>query len=878
MNNSHYTLLIGALVAATTVLPLPTEAAAPVLFSDDFDTDKSAQWNVLDAADSATSDFTIDWAFDYSKVNYTLALAGKTTTNSIPKAPSTPTGGASKAVRLQVNTKDVLAERAAVNLYAKDKTFQGDYSLRFDMWLNYNGSQYGGTGSTVFGIFGINHLATQVNWAAATPLPSSDGVWFAVTGEAGANGDYRAYEGDPTATPLRLLGADAGFLDRDGNGTTEFEPFPGAGTNFPLHLMFATPPFETPGVPGKRWVKVEIRQIKHVLTWVMDGYVIAQRENLSSQQSGSIMIGLMDIFTSIPEPAADNFVLFDNLQVLDLSNESSIPSVSIVATDSTSAEPGTSDLGTLTVSRKGATDQALTVTTRFFGSASAGLDYGTNNLHTITIPAGSTSADVSFKPRNDGRGEVPETAVLVLTPGAGYEVEMSQATVTINDDGDTTEVSISALDPHIYEGLAEDVGTLRLFRDGDTAAELTVLLEITGSARAGSDFEAFPTSVTFAVGEAAVLIPVVGSDDTSIENDESIVVTLKGGSNYTLATNASATVTIRDNDREPEAPDTVVFSETFEADTSSDWGALFSAGNSVKDYLAVFAYDASIDSIPASPGGSTRVLKVTVNKDATASAASVNLFPKGKSFAGNYALRFNMFVNYDSSAPGTTEHAIFGVGHSAAVTNRHAAAGSDGWWFAVETDGSASGGRSYVSYVSTNATTVPSVTSKPASEFTGVFNSPPFKAPGAASGQWVEVEVISADNQVTLKINGFTIFSRPSNGNFASGNIMLGHMDTFNSIGGLGNATYFDNVRVIRLPVVNAEAPPRISGVRIEGGQLRILVDRQGSVVSKLQSRPGFEPGTSWKEVAVSFSPSGNDGSFLVPMVPVGAQFFRIGN
>src|SRR5687767_4887780 len=123
--------------------------AETVLFQDNFETDSSANWTVHNASDSGTPDFTVDWAFDYSNTTYTSnGVAFK-----IPAAPSSP--GATKGLKLTVNKNDDVAERSVVNLYPADKTFSGNFALRFDMWINYNGGAYGGTGSTEFGIFGI---------------------------------------------------------------------------------------------------------------------------------------------------------------------------------------------------------------------------------------------------------------------------------------------------------------------------------------------------------------------------------------------------------------------------------------------------------------------------------------------------------------------------------------------------------------------------------------------------------------------------------------------------------------------------------------------------------------------------------------------------
>src|SRR5690606_7825554 len=55
-----------------------------VLFSDDFDTDSSAQWEVFEGSDNGVPDYSVDWAFDYGSVQYT----SNGVTNTIPPAPN----------------------------------------------------------------------------------------------------------------------------------------------------------------------------------------------------------------------------------------------------------------------------------------------------------------------------------------------------------------------------------------------------------------------------------------------------------------------------------------------------------------------------------------------------------------------------------------------------------------------------------------------------------------------------------------------------------------------------------------------------------------------------------------------------------------------
>lgn len=275
----------------------------PLLFTDNFDTSSSAHWNVFWGAANAIPDYTADFAHDYSLTPYTF----NGVTALIPPAPNSP-DGSTRAVKLTVNS-DAIGAIAAVNLYPKNFSVSGNFALKFDMWINYPGNA-GGTGtgvagSTQHGIFGINHLGTNANWAAPT-ANASDGLWFATAGEGGDSRDYRAYVGNLVGTQIELLTpATSGLI-----GTNH--------TQAAFQTLFPATRFETVGAPGKNWVEVEIRYTNNIVVWLMDGTVIAQRTNTTTFTNGTIMLGMMDVFASIAAPARDAFGLFDNVRVENL--------------------------------------------------------------------------------------------------------------------------------------------------------------------------------------------------------------------------------------------------------------------------------------------------------------------------------------------------------------------------------------------------------------------------------------------------------------------------------------------------------------------------------------------------------------------------------
>jgi hypothetical protein len=264
------TLLVGAHAAAR------SEA---VLFADDFDGVNSGQnWTAL----SYGGDYVADFAFDYS-------------TRGIPPAPHS-IGGSTIGLRMSANANDATAATDAVSAYPLATNFTGDYALKFDMWINYNGGAAGGIGSTQFSTAGVNHSGTRVVW----PLnAASDGLWCAVTGEGGAADDYCAYSG-----PTLLSVTAGGYAASNRNHTAPF-----------YQNFFPAPPFETVGAPGKQWVEVEIRVRGGATEWRLNDRLIAIRLDTSAT-SGTIMLGQADTYPSVAVPPQDTFVIYDNVRVV----------------------------------------------------------------------------------------------------------------------------------------------------------------------------------------------------------------------------------------------------------------------------------------------------------------------------------------------------------------------------------------------------------------------------------------------------------------------------------------------------------------------------------------------------------------------------------
>src|ERR1043166_7358015 len=147
----------------------------------------------------------------------------------------------------------------------------------------------------------------------------------------------------------------------------------------------------------------------------------------------------------------------------------------------------------------------------------------------------------------------------------------------------------------------------------------------------------------------------------------------------------------------------VLFSDDFQTDTSASWSIFATnAAGSGTDFTAQFAFDYSTQAyryngitnhVPAAPnsGGTTKGLKLTVNKSGAASMAAVSLYPNGQSFSGDFALKFDLWSYYSGDIPfgdgGSTEFSAFGINHYGTNVNWPGQSqNGDGEWFLVSAD------------------------------------------------------------------------------------------------------------------------------------------------------------------------------------------------
>lgn len=803
------------------------------VFYENFEVDHSADGTYVTNQTAGSVNY-VNLYFDYS-------------TAGIPLAPNS-TNSTTRALKMSANLSGGIF--GGVSVSPLNFGITDNFDMRFDAWFNFNGPfPGGGNGSTQVGGAGYGTAGTNVQVAGAV----LDSIIIGGTADGGSSADYRVY------TPFHSVSyQDGDFrIGADGGPAPVNHGDPNSGYVYTRTNRNAQPAYEAlfpaqrcptnqvqlypqqtnsvggvSGVPGTanpgtlafKWHDVSLKKLGNTITYSINGQLIATVDVNDAGALGgtNILFNHYDInATSSTDPNDSNliFTLIDNVRITNYANV-----ITVFSTNApTTAEASSPTPGVFTVVRS-STDasQPVTVNYSLTGSAVNGVDY-TNLSGSVTFAAGVTATNIYVMPINDTEPEVTESVVLDILSSSGY-IGGGSATVIILDN-EPGQLAITNVSSQVYER-TNDFAVFRITRLGATnTPSFPVNLTFTGSSAInGTDFYTTNT-VTFDVGVTSTNFVVLPVEDLTFEGNETITVNIApaGAGEYTIGSAGSASATLVDADGPPE---TVLFADNFDTDSSGNWDVFFATtNNAVDDYSIVFAQDYSAYTIPPSPhGGGTSVgLFMSVNKlNTTPVAAALNAYYKLQNFSGNYAVRFDMSLN-TSAGGSATEYALFGLNHSGTKTNWWRSGGTpagstfDGYFCAVETDGGAI--PQYAFYSSPTAANNPTtLVSTNNSGFTREFKSPPWAVAGSPAYNrtntvpgpaWADVELAKVGGVLTLTINKKAILSYTNATAYTSGRIMLGYLDAFDSIGDAqGNFVFFDNLRVISL------ASPAITSIQ----------------------------------------------------------------
>jgi len=259
-------------------------ASAQTIISDDFETDTSADYTLVD---DGNIDGTQQFAFDYVAAGIPLA----------PRSSPGDTGG------LRLTANDSFGLNNAFTLFHNTDVSLDRYQLTVDVFMGFSGID----GTTEYAHVGVGSPAVRHN-QLFSPI-SGDGAFIASNGDGGATlSDYRWFR-DPDNSPpgdgnTTLPNSHPSYL---GNSSLNTGPF--------FQTLFPSPPSTVAGSPGNIWttVRIDVDNVAGVISFYFDDELTFQDPTFINRFDGFVSLGLADTFNSIDPGTV--FTLYDNLVV-----------------------------------------------------------------------------------------------------------------------------------------------------------------------------------------------------------------------------------------------------------------------------------------------------------------------------------------------------------------------------------------------------------------------------------------------------------------------------------------------------------------------------------------------------------------------------------
>lgn len=216
---------------------------------------------------------------------------------------------------------------------------------------------------------------------------------------------------------------------------------------------------------------------------------------------------------------------------------------------------------TITVTRSANTNVAASVNyATSNGSATAGSDY-TAASGTLSFAAGETSKTFSVALLNDNVIEPDETVSLALSAPTGGATLGTPATSTLTITNDDVAIpgafALSASSYSVNENQGSITITVNRTANTNVAASVN-FATADGSATAGSDYTTAKGTLSFAAGETSKTFSIPIINDTLVESNETVSLSLSAPTaGATLGNPSTATLTIISDDQPDLTPPTV---------------------------------------------------------------------------------------------------------------------------------------------------------------------------------------------------------------------------------------------------------------------------------------------------------------------------------
>ncbi|MFB2836579.1 Calx-beta domain-containing protein [Floridanema evergladense] len=241
---------------------------------------------------------------------------------------------------------------------------------------------------------------------------------------------------------------------------------------------------------------------------------------------------------------------------------------------------------------------------KFVGFQNVTTDSIGNANFTVDLPTSLTTGKFITATATDSNNNTSEFS-------QGIAVTLPKSTINLS----VTDASASEK----YSWETQDPGQITLTRTGgDNSKAETIYYALSGTAQNGQDYNQLFGNVTFAAGSDKATIAISPIDDTAVEGNESVVVTLLTvtSTGYNIGSSSSGTLAIADNDL--QAQPTSMIGVTWTGDVVSinkTTGATTGIGYSGFSQLNSFARDSqgNLFTIPDSSTTTGLLIKINPN-------------------------------------------------------------------------------------------------------------------------------------------------------------------------------------------------------------------------------------------------------------------------
>src|SRR4051794_31029411 len=204
-------ILAAAALCALAAAPSVTSAAT--IYSDNFNSDTSANWTVNKAPTANAANQQAQFAYDYSAFGIPPA-PGSADTLGLRLRANIPIAGG-----VEVTTRPAGAT-SGLSVSPTGQDFGANYRVQFYAWSNFNGApnasgladngnSEGGTNNVMFAVGTAGNVPLVVGNTGLVTNGAMDGIGFATTGDGGIVNDYRVYPKSATLAPASVMAANS---------------------------------------------------------------------------------------------------------------------------------------------------------------------------------------------------------------------------------------------------------------------------------------------------------------------------------------------------------------------------------------------------------------------------------------------------------------------------------------------------------------------------------------------------------------------------------------------------------------------------------------------------------------------------------------------